>query len=206
MSLGIKEIAQALQLILLRVIYEHFAVIVAYARQKTIENGAPYDIVNFTRLVNGLVVRMVHIGRGRYEIQFKNVPYPMGLRSFTIKLGSGKNLVNHRVLNEVGVRLNAFLDDREFQDSSDYLVEYGRSWVNARFLENKKLGFWPKVAMFFIRIVGKKIFDFDGFIDQFELPFVKVKHSVTVSGLEDMISTELVLELPCGVKQTLVKL
>ena len=168
MSLIFKEIVVTLQMVLLRLIYENFEGIVQYARKRVIDTCSSYYIVNFSSFADGLVVVMHRDMRSRYSIEFKNVPYPLGKRSFTINLGAGKHLVNHRVLNDVGVRLNAFIDEKDNDEWRKVLVEHALDWC-------RKNVTYPPVPLY-RRVFGATQVAHEGQIDLVNLPGLCLTH------------------------------
>lgn len=192
MSFVFSEIVKTLQFILLRVIYDNFDTIVHAGHREIIrQQGVGVTIVRFR---NGLRVTMRRDERLHYFMDFENVPYPQETRGFTIKLGKGKNLVNHRVMNDVGVRLNAFLGDSAYSSNKSLMMRFALDWASKDLRIN--------VPSWFSRFFGTTTINHNGGILS-ELPHLTVRHTTDWKWLEGNSKVKVEVELLGGVRETI---
>lgn len=111
MALPIMQVAYALQIVLLNMLFNNFEEIVErIKRDMEKSNLSIHTVIYFRGVDGGVLITMERSVKGHYVMKFANINYDGSMRDFEIKLGTGKQLANRRVMNELGVKLNFFLD------------------------------------------------------------------------------------------------
>lgn len=163
MAKPIEAVLRALQYVILNMFYYNFEAIVMMGhREITSTNCGSVCFFHAPKALGGISIHMVRDAKAKYYIELKNIPYDLGVRDVVVKLGTGKHLVNHRVMNELGVRLNPFLNDDEYRSSMSVLKKYA--------LEHYSKNVEVKVPGFFARLFGTMSINFSGMFDRVNLP------------------------------------
>lgn len=196
MSIALKDIVMMMQLVILRLIYDNFTTIVEAAHREIVSKSKNYvNIINFGSNYGKLRVVMRRDKKSRYYMDFFNVPFPLGVRDFTIDLGRGRKLVNHRVLNDIGVRLNAFLDDGEHRKNKSGLMKFGLEFAS-KHVSIAALG-W------FTRLFGAEQTNFQDEMDKVNLPGLHLNHETKWERLKHKTSISIEVKLMGGVSETI---
>lgn len=196
MSFPYKDVVAALQFVLLRMIYDNFSTIVHAGHRELVRNGGvETHIIYFGPAQGKFQVIMRRDTKARYHLDFLNVPFPLGERDFTVTLGRGKNLVNHRVMNDVGARLNAFLGDSTYAKKKSLLTRH--------VLEFASKDVEVAIPGWFSRMLGVDQYNFNGEIDKTGLPGLTLVHETKWKWFEGTSEVGIYVHLFGGVKEVL---
>lgn len=190
-----KDIAFALQFVVLRVIYDNFSTLVHAAHREIIRNGIDVRVIGFPKPLGGMSVVVRRDIKAHYYVDFLNIPFPDGPQDFTIKLGTGKNLVNRRVMNDVGVKLNTFLSDTAFSRKKSILMKYGLNFASSEVVIKK--------ISWFSRLFGTTQINYDDVMDKIKLPCLRLSHVTEWHRLKHKTSFTIEVSLMGGVKETI---
>lgn len=169
MAKPIEQVLRALQYVILNMFYYNFEALVILGHQEiTSTNSGSVCFFHAPKALGGISIHMVRDSKAKYYIEFKNLPYDLGPRDVIVKLGTGKHLINHRVMNDLGVRLNAFLDTSEYLASMSVLKKHA-----LRFYSEQVTVVKPS---FFARLFGTKSVNYSGAFDRVNLPGLIGKH------------------------------
>ncbi|UVD32237.1 hypothetical protein [Vibrio phage phiKT1028] len=163
-------VIRALQFVVLQMFYTNFEALVAIAhREITHNNTGSVTFIRFPKSIGGMSVVMRRDSKAKYYIDFEQIPYDLGPRDVTIKLGTGKHLINHRVMNDLGVRLNQFLDNEEYRRSLSILRVYALEKFGQEVVVER--------PGFFARWFGVEITNYDEEFNKVSLPSLYGRHS-----------------------------
>ncbi|BAW98361.1 hypothetical protein [Vibrio phage pTD1] len=177
MAKPIELVLRALQYVILNMFYYNFkAIVMAGHREITSTNCGSVCLFHAPKSLGGISIHMVRDSKAKYYIEFKNLPYELGPRDVVVKLGTGTHLVNHRVMNDLGVRLNPFLNDSEYRYYMSTLNKYALQYYSEQVT--------VKTPSYFRRLFGVVETNFDQSFDKANLPGFMGYHYTTWGRLE----------------------